>query len=138
MRDINLQLRRAYYDLLNGNVTINSTTVPFYNSFVPKDYPSFYVVIQNIVSTGRESKNDQDREVSIQFVVSTRLDRNSGWECDQIADQILNIAYPYRGFAPEGCLSMDLVSDNPVGDIDPATGKQIIERIITFKHIVTS
>lgn len=117
---------------------VNGVIVPVYYLFVPKDYPKLYVVVQGINSTGRESKNDQDRETSIQFAISTRMDLNSGWECDQIANRILELCYPNRETVVPGCLSMQLISDNTIPDYDPAAKKQIVERIITFSHIITS
>lgn len=106
--------------------------------FVQQGYPDMYIVVQGINSIGRETKECQDRDTSIQFVISTRKDRNSGIECDSISDQLLNLVYPDRQTIIPGCLTMDLVSDNEFGDIDPSTGKQIIERVIIFKHIITS
>lgn len=138
MRDINKPLARSYFDRLNGNVIINSQPVKLYRLFVPQGHPDYYILIQGVSSVGIETKNDQDRNTSIQLVFYSRKDLNGATELQSMVDQALQLVYPYRGFAPDGCLSMDLVSDNEIGDIDPATSKQIIERIITFKHIITS
>jgi len=143
LKDINLTLRQAYYEKLNGHVNVQYSSgspiaVPTYNMFVPGGFPSMYIVIQSISSIGIETKTSQDRETSIQFLVSTRLERNSGWECDQIADQIYQICYPDRSSIIPGCLSMDLVSDVTIPDVDETGRLQIIERAITFKHIITN
>lgn len=138
MRDINLQLRQAYYEILNGNILLSGQPVKIYYMFVPQDYPLDYVLIQSINSTGRESKNDQDRDTTIQFLISTRRKNNSGYEADTIADQILNLAYPNRQAVIDGCMSMELVSDLTLADFDPQAKLQIIERNIIFSHIITS
>ena len=142
MRDINLELRQAYYSLLNGHVNVTYTgkapiPVPVYYLQVPKNYLDFYIVIQSINSVGRESKNDTDVEISIQFAIYTRIELNSGWECDQIANQIYQICYQNREQKILGFLSTELVSDNTLGDLDAAGVKQIVERYITFSHIKT-
>lgn len=97
-----------------------------------------YIVIQSITSVGRETKTSQDREISIQFLVSTRLEINSGWECDQICNQIFELCYPDRSSKIHGCLSMDLVSDVTMNDVDETGRLQIVERAIIFKHIITN
>lgn len=138
MRDINLQLRQKYYEKINGQITIEGEDVPVYYLFVPEGYPKFYIVVQSINSTGQESKNDQDRQTTIQFLISSRLKNNSGFEVDQIADQLLNLVYPNRNTIIEGCLSMELVSDLTIPDYDPQGKKQIVERNIIFSHIISS
>jgi hypothetical protein len=97
-----------------------------------------YIVVQSISSIGRETKCDTDISTSIQFSIYTRLERNSGWECDQIANQVYQLAYPNRQSKIPGCLSIELISDNTIGDLDAAGVKQIVERNIIFNHIITT
>ena len=137
MRDVNLSLRQAYHGILSGNVTVRGVEVPIYYLQVPDKYPDMYIVIQGINSVGVESKCDTDVSTSIQFAIFTRLERNSAWECDQIAGQIYELVYPNRQSKIPGCLSIELVNDNTLGDLDAAGVKQIVERIITFNHIIT-
>lgn len=134
MEDKNIPIRQAYYSLLDGNVVYNGEPVPIYNGFVPQGYPSLYILLSSQNSVGRESKSDQLREMHTQFIVSTRLDNNSGWECDTIAGQILNLLYSNRDQKISGTDGTDLVSDDTMRDYDPEAKKQIVERIITFKH----
>lgn len=117
---------------------IGGQPVKLYRIFVPQGHPDYYILIQGVSSVGIESKDDQDRNTSIQLVFYSRKDLNGAVELQSMVDQALQLVYPDRGFAPDGCLSMDLVSDIENGDIDPQSGKQIMERIITFKHIITS
>jgi hypothetical protein len=143
LRDANGQLEQAYYAILKDNVSFSYTggatvNVPTYNTFVPAGFPPFYIIIQNLSSIGIETKNDQSREVSIQFLICTRLEANSGWELNKIADKLLELCYPERGSVINGCLSMDLVSDVNINDVDDSGRLQIRERALTFKHIISN
>lgn len=136
MKDINLDLRKAYYDLINGQISVLGQQIPVYYMFVPENYPEAYIVINSITSTGREAKCGQDTDTSIQFLISTRADRNNGFVADQTASQLMQLVYPNRQAVIDGTLSMELVSDITLPDYDPAAKKQIIERVITFSHII--
>lgn len=137
MKDTNLSLRQAYYERINGNITIRGAVVPLYNMLVPEGYPPCYIVINSVINTGRETKDTQDIQTGITFTISTRYDNNSGWECDQIASQLYQLVYPDRQTIIPGCLSMNLVTDMTVADYDASAKKQIIERNIIFNHIIT-
>lgn len=137
MNDINIPIRQAYYSLLNGNVSYNGNNIKVYNLFVNDTVtPDIYIVIQAQNSVEISPKCDQMREATIQFLICTKLNYNSGWECDKIADQLLSIVYPNRSSVIDGCLSMDMVSDNTIADYDSEAKKQIVERVIIFKHII--
>ncbi len=131
-----MTLRQAYHAILKGAIVVDGKGVPIYYQFVPQNYPDIYILIQSITSTGRESKCDQDRDVSIQFTVSTRYELNDSMNCDYVAGKIMELCYPNRASVIPGCLSMELVSDVSFGDFDPAGKKQIAERTIIFKHII--
>lgn len=136
MNDKNIQLRQAYFELLNGKVkAIGGSNIDIYYLFVPATYKPLYILIQSINSVGAEGKSCQIRDTTIQVVISTRLPKNTGWECDKIADQVLKLIYPNREDKVDGTLGTDLVSDNTITDYDSASKMQIVERIITFRHI---
>jgi hypothetical protein len=123
--------------VLNGNITVRGEVVPIYYQFVPENYPPCYLLISGVTNTGRETKESQDINTGITFTISTRYDNNSGWECDQIASQLYQLAYPDRETIIPGCLSMNLVNDITQADYDDKAKKQIIERTIIFNHIIT-
>ena len=137
MKDINLSLRQAYYSLINGQITVNSVVIPIYYLQVPDNYPSLYIVIQSINSTGIETKCSQDVDTSIQFAFCSRLERNSGWEVDQMAGQFYNLVYPNRRPVVSGVLSIDIINDNTIGGLDSGGVKQVVERIVTLNNIIT-
>ena len=134
MNDLNTSVKNSYKTELDGLV-VDGHEVPVYAHLVPIGSPSstrYYILIQEIISSGREAKETQDRDVEVQAVIHTRGIAESGLLCDKIASNFLNAIYPNR----QSIIGIEtqLISDNTLVDIDPSSKERIFERIIRLRH----
>lgn len=92
MKDPGYSLRKAYFDKLNGNVLLNSTTVNIYDN-IPNhaEYP--YIQIANI-STADESTKDNFNTncvVTLQLYTGTAGYSYSKKDVDTLSNQVLQL-----------------------------------------------
>lgn len=138
MKEVNLQLRQAYYALINGHITVNGEAIPLFYLQVPDQYHDLYIVINSMNSADAGgAKCALVTDSAIQFTIFTRLERNSGYEADLIASQLFELIFPNQQTIIPGTLSIELVNDNVIGSLDAAANKQVVERILTFNHKIS-
>lgn len=138
MKNVNLTLRQAYHALIANNITLNGDVVPLFFLQVPDQYYDFYIVINSIGSTDAgSSKCGLLTDSNIQFTIYSRLERNSGYEVDLIADQLFTLVFPSSSTIIPGTLSIELVNDIVTGGLDASSNKQVVERVLTFNHKIS-
>jgi hypothetical protein len=138
MKDINKQLRKAYYDALQG-ITYNSQPVPVhYNEIPTDDYPEFYIVFSGINSTDNSTKHSSDTSTNIQVGIYTQKDvSNTGDAADVIAEQVFANIYPNPDFrltvAGAQVLNTQLVTDRTT-EVSMSNQLKLVDRILVFSH----
>lgn len=97
MQDVNTPVRKAWYTLLNGNLSYGGLNVPVQDEKL-KEVNSIYkhyVILAEQTSTPDESKQGYERQVTINLDIVTKTDNSvSKSIADNIANQILNLLYP--------------------------------------------
>lgn len=97
MKDWAQPLRKAYYDLLNGVVVIDSGFVPVFQERVADNEPSnIYIVIGDIVSSNADDFTTYNSEVFLNLDVVSRQQSGMGDEVDTMVDQIKTLLFPTR------------------------------------------
>lgn len=97
MNDINAPVRKAFYTLLNGNLTYGGLNVPVQDEKL-KDANSVYnnyVILSEQTSTPDESKQGYERNATINLDIVTKTDNSVSKKiADTIAGQILALIFP--------------------------------------------
>lgn len=99
MKDVNQPVRKAFYTLLNGNLSYGnpSLNVPVQDEKL-KEVNSIYkhyVILAEQTSTPDESKQGYERQVTINLDIVTKTENSVSKKiADNIAHQILTLLYP--------------------------------------------
>ena len=88
MKDPGYEIRKAYFNLLNGNLSLNGVNIPVYDR-VPPEEKGHYVVISEQTATDESSKGCYSLDTTILFDVVTRYKKGGGKkDADMISNQI--------------------------------------------------
>tara|TARA_R100000700_G_C3111047_1_gene104034 strand:+ start:97 stop:531 length:435 start_codon:yes stop_codon:yes gene_type:complete len=88
MKDPSFVVRKGLFDVLNGNITYDSSNVPVYN-VVPDNATYPYIIIYSLSSTDIEqNKEHYITDVETRLEVVTRFSSSSGGQLQ--ANQIIN------------------------------------------------
>jgi hypothetical protein len=141
MKDVIGALRKKYYQLLNGSITVNSDAVPVYYKYVPNTINKpYYIVLSVISNVDKSTKQTRRTDTSMRVSIFTKdTIANSGSYADQIAEQVKAIITPN----PVNN-TIDLEPDfqciliRPEGDVSPDAMQTkdaiFINRFLTFSH----
>jgi hypothetical protein len=142
MKDASLPLRRKYFELLNGNLTLNSVNVPVF-SVVPNQAVFPFVVIDTSSELPSEDKDTFGVEYiqSIDIVTGYVNGGDGGYaDCDLIAGQVKNIVKPSKttNVFDLGVDFTNIVTIFERGNnvIEQTDTHFIVRRILEFKHII--
>lgn len=136
MRDSNLPLRKAIYELLSP-----VAGVPVYYKYIPARVDaSAYILISSISTTNASTINSHDTETSIQVGIYTKdSNANSGLQADSLADIVFQTLLPrpastivIPGF--QNC-GFALSNDNSPDAFELPDGIAI-NRILTFRVLI--
>mgnify|MGYP003110577203 FL=1 len=100
MKDPSHFVRKAVYDSLNGNVTLNSANVPVYN-VVPSSATTPYILITSLQNDIVENIKDTFlMQVQTQVDIVTAFDTNTGGQLDVnlAMNQITNLLVSRNSF----------------------------------------
>lgn len=141
MKDINKELRKAYFTVLTG-ITVNGAQVPVYYMKLPTGLDiSDYIVYRSITNNDVSTKNssDTDTGVTVEIHSYTNGIDNNGNANDEMADQVLQRLYP----TPQSTLTMTggiisntIVSSDVTQDFTDNANRSYISRFISFSHRV--
>lgn len=144
-------IRDSYFDLLEGNITYNGTTIPVYDEEADETGNDFYIIVSTVTDAYIPVKTKFFNEVTILIDVVTTFDVKmySGSDpqpkmkeiCDVITGKILNLVKPTRdttGIADNSDFQViDVKKESsqhfPVFDTET---KKIIRRLTRFSQIV--
>ena len=138
MRDVNNDIRKAYYEALKLMV-VDSKDVPVYAFQAPADVAATgYITFSIVSSTDNSTSSSSDTKTSVQVKIYTfGTTSNAGTFCENIANEVFERIYN----TTSGVLTLDnhqMVSTSLVNDIQSelsVKGSRVyIDRIITFVH----
>lgn len=144
MIDVKLPLRKAYYQLLNGQLSFGGNNVPVYDDVAwLQNTDSLYVLLMNNSSVDRNTQqsfsSEEDIILDIIFTAAARANKET---VDIVASQIQNLVCPnpqQNGLPVQAGIWIDNVyksADNYM-DFTLQNAKSVIRRIITFSQLVT-
>jgi len=92
MKDVGYSLRKAYYDKLNGAVTLNAVAVPVYDN-VPDSANYPYIQISNISVVDNSTKDNFNNNcvVTVQVFTGTDGTNYSKADADAISTQVMQL-----------------------------------------------
>jgi hypothetical protein len=144
-------IRDSYFDLLQGAITYNGSTIPVYDEEADETGSDFYIIISTLTDAYIPVKTKFYNEVTVLIDVvttfNTKMYSNSDPQpkmkevCDVITGKILNLVKPTRdttGIADDSDFQVvDVKKESsqhfPVLDTDT---KKIIRRLTRFSQIV--
>lgn len=90
MKDVGFSLRKAYFNKLNGSVTLNSNSVPTYDN-VPDTATYPYIQISNISVVDESTKTNFNNNcvVTIQIFTGTDGTNYTKSDADNISNQVM-------------------------------------------------
>jgi hypothetical protein len=142
MKDASLAIRTKYYELLNGNLTLNAVNVPVF-SVVPNQSTFPFVIIDTASELPSEDKDTFGVEYiqSIDIVTGYVTGGYGGYaDCDLIAGQVKNIVKPSKttNVFDLGVDFTNIVTIFERGNnvIEQTDTHFIVRRILEFKHII--
>lgn len=144
MIDVKLPLRKAYYQLLNGQLSFSGNNVPVYDDVAwLQNTDNLYVLLMNNSSVDRNTQQSFSSEEDIVLdIVSTATARVSKETVDIVASQIQNLVCPnpqQNGLPVQSGIWIDNVYKSADSYMEFAlqNAKSVLRRIITFSQLVT-
>lgn len=142
MIDINKPVRRAFYQLWNGQVTIDGSPVPIADEQLKLNTDNnFYVILSSQSSRPDDTKQSSDREATITVDIVTKFNNTVTKDvCDSIADQLFQLLFPFpssphkHNLPAQSGLQFTLVrvnSDRHLS-LQLSTTQHLIRRILEF------
>jgi hypothetical protein len=127
----------AYYTLLNGQITINSSALPVYDGEVPPNYNGSYILIGDRTSTQMEGKGIYNNECTVLVDVCIKGSSMGYSQSQDGANQVLGLinseANPSIGPSFQ-CVTTSVQSTNTLGGINKTDN--IFRTLIRFRHII--
>lgn len=139
MQDVNYQLRKSYFQALNGVVVWNTLSVPVYDKFAPNDAVYPYIILSTQTDVEDSVKNCQGHDATMLVDVVTGFSGEVNSEqMDSICGQIQGIINPIN---PR--LTMDggfqLIRTRKISDntLESQNGVwKILRRLLRFDHLI--
>jgi hypothetical protein len=141
MIDTKLPLRRAYYSMLNGNITSNGNNVPVYDDVIKLgDETNLYILLSS------QTSNDDSTlccfastDTMLLDIVYKAQGRTNKQVVDTIANQIFSLILPSvagNGLPeqPEIEIYHPRVESDSYVTMTLGASQQIVRRLITFTH----
>ena len=132
MKNALTELKKAYYNALNGNLSIVGFLIPVYDTILPEITPNKYVLLYAISSNQKESKQKDYKDYTIQISTICKfdaftLDNTIADSIDEQISEILNNGnYPVlTGF------SIVLIKEESNQTLTDQLPTQTIDRRIT-------
>jgi len=95
VKDPGKALRTAIYNVLNGNLMLDVSTIPVYDTFGSEVNQDNFVAISNINETDSSNKSNFATDMQVTLDVVTRAQSYDGNEdAENIANQILTLLLP--------------------------------------------
>lgn len=144
MNDAGQAIRKAYYDALNGQITINGSVIPIVDEKLDVNITEhdLYMLIGGQGGTVSGVKGMWAKELDISITaVNRRKATNTKTLIEDICDQMLTILFPTRTTngltvaAPFKLTYARLLSENYA--FDKETGEWVISKTLVFRNHIT-
>lgn len=133
-------IRKAYFDLLDGNLTLNGDPVPVYDE-MNEDYEGeAYVILGTQIDTDRSNKHSFHAEHTMTIDIVTRfLTSARKYPSEVIAEQILGLVLPTpatTGLASPAGLQITAVrlGDSQSVPVEQFDQWKVVRKIMRFEH----
>ena len=140
MKDPGLEIRTAYWNLLDG-LTVGAITVPAfdYMATFPEAVP--YIILGETLNIAQNTKDTFGTECTVDILIYTAYNGDFGGRklADQIANAVLAVAIPTPGMPGITTTSFNVTSAKLLGVSDELTrgdGKNTFLKRITIEHII--
>lgn len=140
MRDVTLPLRTAYYNLLN-DMLVDGRKIKVYDLQAPKTAETPYIIIGEMFSVSRNTKDTFGTEVTVDLLIHNNFDGDFGGrrQTDIIADGVLQLVIPTPGHSGVHSDYINIFQARHLGSIDELdnadTGRKYTKRI-TIEHLI--
>lgn len=128
----------AYYTILNGNITINSTALPVYDGQVPPNYTGSYILIGERTSTQTPGKTCTNFEAYLLVEVCIKGASYGFKDAEDCTNQILTLI---NNDANPDCSPTFQVTTTSISSTNELAGinaSDSVFRVLTrFRHLVT-
>jgi len=92
MKDVGYSLRKAYFNKLNGMVTVNSAIVPIYDNIPDTaNYPYIQISNINVIDESTKSNFNSNCVVTVQAFTGTDATSYSKSDADNISNQVMQL-----------------------------------------------
>ena len=141
MRDAINILKVKYYAALNGNVTINSATVPIYDGMAPDDAATPYIVLGDTTDVDESDKTHDGHNVTIlvDCVDSAQGKGIDTTDINSMADQVLQQVRTRSASYLDLSSTFKMVTANLVLNqslIEQSESQKYIRRLIRIRHLI--
>lgn len=138
MKSIDLYIVPAYYNLLNGAITVEGEVLPVYDGQVDAAYQGSYILIGEISSSQTPGKTCLNFEVFVLIDVCIKGPSFGFKDADEATNQIFAIINPSANpncYPDFQVVSTSLQSSNRLPGINATDN--FFRRLSRFRHLVT-
>lgn len=142
MKDVSKILRTKYYEILNGNITLNGANVPVFDS-VPFDTDFPYILLSTITQLNEDDKDSFGTETVQTIDIVTGYSNGSyggASDSDSIANQVKELIKPNKNsnvfdLSPNFTNIISIFErDNTIRENTDTN--YIVRRLIDIKHVI--
>ncbi len=140
MRDVGLEIRTGYFNLLDG-IVVDGKTIHAYDAQAPATATAPYIIIGEIISIADNTKDGFGGEVQVHIRALSEFKGDFGGRevTDKIANKILELAIPTPGRAGITATGLNVYGAKLLNSSDefdyPTTGRKYGKRV-TIEHLV--
>lgn len=135
MKDPTRQLHNAYYDLLQGAVVVNHTTIPVYKWYKPTEDTAIFIGMTTMedVSSHDTYILEVQQEVYIQYKLRVDDERDAA---EDISDEVVQlvVAEVLMTMTDFDMISAELTSVESFDE--QSTDSTIYKKELIFKHLI--
>jgi len=128
----------AYYTALNGQITINGTTLPVYDGMAAPNADSSYIMIGERTSSQLNAKCSFTSEC---FVLIDIVLKGYGYgfkDSEEAADQILDIINSNANLVPSSSFQVVTTSVQSINNLSGLNdADNVFRTLIRFRNVVT-
>lgn len=139
MKDVGYSLRKAYYDKLNGAVSLNATVVPIYDNIPNKAvYPYIQVSNVSIVDESTKSNFNSNCVVTVQIFTGTNSSTYSKYDADSLSNSVMQLLLN-RSSLPDAGVEFKVITNSleSVGYMENQyDGFYEVRKVIRIRNIV--
>lgn len=139
MKNPSNDLRTAYYNALNGFITVNGVLVPIYSKIVPANNPQIYIILSTETGTQEKNKDRGLREHTLVIDIVTLFDAFTGDvskanEIEEKVSQIINNGTQINLSPRFNCITTREEQNQEI--IIQTSLETIIRKVVRYAHLI--